>query len=533
MLVIAMATQRASKSKKKITSIPCTDPATSQTLGEIPVMDASEIQTRVQRARQAQALWQKTSFSERKNVLRHILKHLLDHADELCDLVVRDAGKTRENAMLGEVWTCAEKLRWTIKHGEKHIRPERVSAGLLVHKRATIEFQPLGVIGVICPWNYPLQNVLGPTIPALFAGNAVICKVSEWTSWSALRIQAIFDEALRASGYPSDLVQLVTGYAETGAALVSSGVDKVIFTGSIGNGRKVIQESAANLTPLILELGGKDALIVCDDADLDRSVHAALTGAFIASGQNCLAAERVLVFDDVYDQFIAKVLEYAKDLRQGPPLAGDLVDVGAMTMPDQVEIVERLVQNAVKMGAKVLTGGTRGTSKTGQFFEPTVLVDVTIDMDIMQHETFGPVMTICRIADEEEAIRVANDTQYGLGLTVMSKNPARARRIAEQVRTGCASMNDFALTYMAQDLPFGGVGGSGFGRLNGRDGLRACTNVKALLEDRFPLQKPAKLYPVKKGDYELARSVIRTLYSPSLSGKLRGIVEWIGEQRRR
>ena len=240
---------------REVKTIRCTDPATGAYLGDVPVMEASEVRERIVRARRAQEAWARTSFKERRRVLKRLLDEVLERADELCDAICRDAGKTRENAMLGEIWPICEKLRWTIAHGERHLRPEKVSSGLLVHKRARIEFQPLGVIGIICPWNFPLQNILGPTIPALMAGNAAVVKVSEWTSWSAIHFQRLLDSVLESTGHSPDLVQLVTGYGETGAALVSGGVDKVFFTGSMKNGRKVVEESAKTLTPVILELG--------------------------------------------------------------------------------------------------------------------------------------------------------------------------------------------------------------------------------------------------------------------------------------
>jgi acyl-CoA reductase-like NAD-dependent aldehyde dehydrogenase len=499
-------------------TIRCVDPATGDVLGEAPVASAEEVRDRVRRARAAQESWARASFGERRRVLARILDHLLDHTDELCDLIALDSGKTRENALLGEIWPSCEKLRHTIAHGERDLAPERVSPGLLVHKRARIEYHALGVIGVICPWNFPLQNVLGPTVPALMAGNAVVVKVSEWTSWSAPRIQRIFDEALTSAGYSTDLVQLVTGFGETGAALVNGGVDKIVFTGSMANGRRVMQQAAKTLTPVILELGGKDAMIVCDDASLDQAVHAALAGTFITSGQMCLASERLLVFDAIYNEFVDRLVAKASALTQGPPLSGHVVDVGAMTMPHQVDIVERLVNDAIARGARAVVGGKRGAGR-GQFFQPTVLVDVTPDMAIAREETFGPVACVLRVRDEDDAVRTANATEYGLGSTVFTRSARRGRRIAAQLVAGSTVVNDFGLSYMANALPFGGVRGSGFGRLNGREGIRAMCNAKSVLEDRFPLHRPVKLYPTKDGDYERRRATIQMLYRRGLAAR--------------
>ncbi|MSP63153.1 MAG: aldehyde dehydrogenase family protein [Myxococcales bacterium] len=499
--------------------IPCHDPATGMSLGEVAVVSPEEVRARVRRAKRAQESWGKTPFAERRRVLGRLLEKLLDEADDLVEVICRDSGKTRENALLGEIWPLCEKLRHTIATGERDLAPERVSPGLLLHKVATIEYPPLGVIGVICPWNFPLQNILGPTIPALMAGCAVVVKVSEWTSWSAARFQKLVDDVLHETGHSTDLIQIVTGYAETGAALCNSGVDKIIFTGSMPNGRRVLKQCAETLTPAILELGGKDPMIVCDDADLPQAVHAALAGVFISSGQMCLAAERIYVFEAIHDRFVEEVLRAASSLRQGPPLAGAIVDLGAMTMPGQLDLVQRLVDDAVQKGARLLLGGRRGA---GQFYPPTILDGVDATMAIAREETFGPVMAIAIVRDEEEAIARANDSEFGLGGTVFTRDPARARRFCDRLVAGSTVVNDFGLAYMANALPFGGVRGSGFGRLNGREGIRACCNARSVMRDRFPLHQPVKLYPVGDHDYARTRGVLDLLYRRDLFGRVKG-----------
>ena len=502
--------------------IPCTDPATGEHLGDIPVVTPEGVHLAITRAREAQKVWGKTSFSERRRVLRLLLDKLLAEADDLVEVTVRDCGKTRENAMLGEIWPLAEKIRWTMRHGPKHLKPERRSPGMIMHKKASVRFEPLGVIGVITPWNYPLQNIFGPVIPALMAGNAAVVKVSEWVAWSSQRYQRLMDEVLDEAGYSRDLVAIVNGWADTGRALVKGGVDKIVFTGSMPNGRSIMADAAETLTPVILELGGKDSMIVCDDAHLEQAVHAALAGVLIHCGQNCLAAERMLVFDGIYDRFEARLVEMVSPLRQGAPLAGQTVDVAAIVSPLQLALIERLVNEAVAQGARVLAGGKRagGPDSPGQFFEPTILADVTADMAIMNEEVFGPVMVLCRVSGEEEALAITNGTDFGLGCTILTRDRKRAKRMLAQVVTGGVSINDFALTYMSQALPFGGAKGSGIGRLNGREGLRAMTNIKAVLEDRLPMHMPAVLYPVGERDYDRARDVIRAIYSRGIGARL-------------
>jgi acyl-CoA reductase-like NAD-dependent aldehyde dehydrogenase len=428
---------------------------------------------------------------------------------------------------MGEIWPVCEKLRWTIAHGERYLVPERVSAGLFPHKRAMIEYHPRGVVAVIAPWNYPLQNVFGPVVPALMAGNSCVIKVSEAVAWSAARIEQIFAEALQSRGLPRDLVQLVNGYGDTGEVLARADVDLIIFTGSPENGRRVIAASAERITPVILELGGKDPMIVCDDADLEEAVHAALAGVLIAAGQNCMAAERILVFDGIYAAFVARVCKLFAELRQGPPLSGEPVDLGAIVTPSQLDRIESLVNDAVAGGAVVLCGGRRRevAGGGGQYFEPTILTDVREEMAIAREETFGPVMVIMRVAGEEQAVNVANRTEFGLSSSVFTRDRQRAARLSTQLLAGSTCVNGFGLTYMAQELPFGGIRGSGYGRLNGREGLRACTNTKAVLYDRVPMHRAVRLFPVRRGDYQRTQAILGALYRRGLRARAAAMVD--------
>ena len=504
-------------------TISCRNPATLEKLGDVPVFDNKAVVERVERARRAQARWGQTSFDERRRVLAALLDYVVAHQEEICRICSRDSGKTLVDAMMGEVFPVCEKLRYTIAHGAEDLAPERRRSGVLAHKAVRVEYPPLGVIGVLCPWNFPFHNVFCPVIPALFAGNAVVVKVSEWTSWSAADFQAIFDEVLGACGHDKDLVQIITGAGETGSALVTSGVDKVFFTGSPGNGRKVMAAASETLTPVVLELGGKDPMIICDDADLDQAVGTAMLGVFTACGQMCVAAERLYVFDGVYDEFVRRVEARVRALRQGPPTEdrGGQFDVGAMTMPRQLEIIERQVQDALAKGARALVGGKRNAGLAGQFWEPTVLVDVDHTMSIVHEETFGPVMTIVRVRDEEEAIRLANDCAYGLGSSVFTRDRRRAERIARRISAGMTVVNDYGLAYMMQSAPFGGVRISGFGRINGREGLRACCNEKTVVTDKLPLHQGMSFYPIKKATFPLFQNVVSLIYGRGVSTKIK------------
>ena len=513
--------------KKQSSQINCVDPATRAPLGSVRVDSPADVDAAVARAKVAQRSWGKSSFAERRRVLGAVLAYIVEHKSEICEEVQRASGKTRENALVGEIWPACEKLRWTIANGEKHLKPERVSSGLLLHKRARLEYHPLGVVAAIIPWNYPFQNIINPIITALMTGNAVVVKPSEWVAWSSEQFINALRGVIASTGNSPDLIHAVQGFGETGAALARSAVDTILFIGSVGNGRRVVQGSAERITPVVMELGGKDAFIVCDDAELDQAAHAAMNGCFINCGQNCVASERILVHDSVYDAFADRVTALTRPLRQGSSREG-IVDVGAIATPLQLDIIEKLVASAVKQGARLLCGGKRMRAEQGNFFEPTILADVTPEMAIAHDEVFGPVMLLMRVKDDDDAVRVANGVSYGLSSSVFSKNHDRAREIASRLEAGMCAINEYGgATYMAQDLTFGGVKASGYGRMNGREGLRSMCNIKSVIDDRLPLHMPNKLFPVAEGDYGLFSGVIEVLYGKGLRKKWHGLTRLI------
>jgi acyl-CoA reductase-like NAD-dependent aldehyde dehydrogenase len=535
----------------------CWNPANGQYLGQVPAMDAADVDAVVQKAAQAQQQWKKTTFAQRRQVLRTIQQFLIRHMDEVCTASALDSGKPLVDAVLGEVLTTCEKIDAVCRHGERWLQPESRSTSLLtLHKSAWVEYVPMGVLATIAPWNYPFHNMINHVVSGIFAGNAVVGKVSEHTSWCSHHYYApIIQAALVAHGHDPHLCPLVTGLGDAGHALCSHPlVDKIIFTGSPEIGRKVMLTASHHLKPVILELGGKDAFCVLDDADLKAAVPFAMRGCFQNCGQNCVGIERVLVYESLHDRFVDQVYQRIRNLRTGCPLPNytkskssssdsrdddPIVDCGALVMREQLRKIQDLVDDAVQQGAKVLCGGVLaapdvdededGNSSVGQFYPPTLLVNVTPQMKIFHTEVFGPVMTVTVVPrDSDEACaQLANATSFGLGSTVFTSNRRRGLALGRQFRSGMLCVNDFQANYLVQSLPFGGVNESGFGRFAGIEGLRALCLERSIVTDKFPLVRttipPILDYPVKPSTYRFATSLIQFLYDESLVGKLRGI----------
>ncbi|KAB1213844.1 Aldehyde dehydrogenase 22A1 [Morella rubra] len=467
--------------------VKCYEPATMKYLGFFPALTPAEVKERVLQAREAQKIWAKSSFKQRRQFLRILLNYIIKHQQLICEVSSRETGKTMVDASLGEIMTTCEKITWLLSEGERWLKPEYRSSGRsMLHKKSKVEFHPLGVIGAIVSWNYPFHNIFNPMLAAVFSGNSIVIKVSEHASWSGCFYYRIIQSALAAVGAPENLVEVITGFAETGEALVSS-VDKVIFVGSPGVGKMIMRNAADTLIPVTLELGGKDPFIVCEDVDVEHVAHIAVRAALQSSGQNCAGAERFYVHKDIYSSFVNRVAKIVKSVSAGPPLAGKY-DMGAICLQEHSEKLEDLVNDALEKGAEIVARGSVGNigaDAVDQFFPPTVIVNVNHTMKLMQEEAFGPIMPIMKFSTDEEAVRLANNSEYGLGCAVFSGSKSRAKEIASQIHCGVAAINDFASTYMCQSLPFGGVKHSGFGRFAGVEGLRACCLVKSVVEDRW------------------------------------------------
>jgi succinate-semialdehyde dehydrogenase/glutarate-semialdehyde dehydrogenase len=440
-----------------------------------------------------------------------LLDQFVKRQDEIVELVIQETGKPRTEAIGMEVFACCDAISFYAKRAPRFLAPERRRIhGLMgFAKRLRVVYKPLGVVGLITPWNGPVVLAVNPLVQALLAGNAVVHKPSEVTPFSALLVKKLTD----AAGFPPDLYQVVQGDGQTGAALIEAGVDKVSFTGSVATGRKVAEACGRRLIPVTLELGGKDAMIVCADADLERAAQGALLGSCMNTGHYCCGTERIYVVAPIYDRFVEKVVAGAKQLRQSD--TGES-DVGAVFWDQQLNIIESHMQDAVAKGAKVLVGGRRNPKLPGLYYEPTVVVDVNHEMELMRKETFGPIVAIQKVRDEEEALRLANDSEYGLNGNVWTGDAEKAQRLAEQMETGGVCVNDMAITYGIPEAPFGGVKASGVGQVNGAQGIRGYCHVHPILSDRKGRGPIQGGYPyTRKGEDGMQR-FIRFLWGTPL-----------------
>jgi acyl-CoA reductase-like NAD-dependent aldehyde dehydrogenase len=498
-----MATAATPASPERLSSY---SPATGELLGTVPIHTQADVDAAVARARVAAESWSARSFPARAEELTAFRRALAAHADELAELLRRENGKPELEALV-EVMMALGHVQHSAARAEAAMAPRRVSAGLLANFRATISYHPLGVVGVIGPWNYPLFTPMGSIAYALAAGNAVVWKPSELTPLVAVKVAEI---AAGAFALP-DLLQVVTGAGATGAALARSAVDKIAFTGSAATGRRVMMAAAERLTPVLLELGGKDPMIVAEDADVDKAAEACVYGALTNAGQACISVERVYVADAIHDRFVEEVVKQVRALKIG----GDDGHLGAMTSPAQVAIVRDHLEDAIARGAVVKTGGPDAIS--GNYIQPTVLTGVDHQMKVMRDETFGPVIPIHRVASIDEAVKLANDTVYGLGSSVFAGKSAR--RIAALLRAGMTSINSVMGFAGIPSLPFGGVGDSGFGRIHGDEGIREFTRIKSTAEQVMAIPLNMMSFRQPADAPRRLRGMIKQIYGDGVVAK--------------
>jgi acyl-CoA reductase-like NAD-dependent aldehyde dehydrogenase len=490
--------------------IPVENPATGQIVAHVPDLDAAAVAEMAARARAAQPQWEAYGFEARARVLLRAQKWLIDNSERVIETIVSETGKTYEDAEFAEIAYAANAFGFWAKNAPKYLADERIKSAqiLLKGKKLILRYRPLGLVGVIGPWNYPLTNSFGDCIPALAAGNSVILKPSEVTPLTSM----LLAEGLRDCGLPEGVFQVATGRGGTGAALTDM-VDMIMFTGSTATGRKVAEGAAKRLIPCSLELGGKDPMIVLSDADLERAANVAVYYAMQNAGQTCISIERAYVEAPVYDEFVAKVSEKVRALRVGAPHGPGSVDVGAITFPPQMETISSHVDEAVDKGARVLAGGKAVEGVDGRFYEPTVLVDVDHTMKIMTEETFGPTLPIMKVADVEEAVRLANESPYGLGASVFTRNTERGEQIARRLQAGAANVNDAVVNYTALELPMGGAKASGLGSRHAAGGIRKyCSQQAIVVTPRLALKREAHMFPYKAKTTRMIARVFKLMY---------------------
>ena len=512
---------RSMEIKEKTFSI--SNPATGEKVGEYPHMGPEEVGQAVAKAREAFSSWSKSAFSTRREILRRAASHLAENAGYYARIIASETGKTQLDAILAEIFPTCDLLHYYAKHAEKFLRPVKAEGvNVLPGRKAYYTFEPRGVVGVIAPWNYPFSLATGPVISAMASGNTVVLKPSSQTTASG----KILEEIFKASGIPDNVFQVITGSGSvTGRALIENrDLDMLFFTGSTGVGLEVNQAAANNLIPAVMELGGKDSMIVTRNADLERAAHAAVWGSFFNSGQTCIGVEFCFVERSIYEPFLEKVLEITRKIESGT-LDGQM---GSMTMESQLKIIEDQIADALTKGAKVLQGGKKRSNAKGLFFEPTVITGIEPDMKLWKEETFGPILPIRAFDTPEEAIRLANSTEYGLSGSVFSQNMEEARWFASRMITGSVNINDCLITFAFPSLPFGGVKESGVGYYHSELGIRNFCRIKGITEFKSRYTKEFFHYPVPEGVRKGMENLLVFLYSLDTKERMKALPKTAG-----
>jgi acyl-CoA reductase-like NAD-dependent aldehyde dehydrogenase len=499
---------------KELSVIRVLRPSDGSLVGELAVTPSHDVAHRVARTRSVQAGWASLPPKDRERRLRVLLKAIGDRTQEIENTIVAETGKPRVEATM-EVTAVVEYLRYLLKTATGFFRPRNVSTDWMVWKKALVLREPLGVIGVISPWNYPFILSMTPTLAALFGGNGVVLKPSQFTPYSGLLVE----DLARDAGLPEGLVQVVIGGGKTGEALVRGGADKIFFTGGAKTGRAILAAAAPTLTPVVLELGGKDPAIVLADADLERAARGITWGCFLNAGQSCISVERVYVEEEVYDLFLRELLTQVHKIKAG---SNPGVDMGPMTTPAQLAWVEGQLAEAVERGATIVMGGER-IDPASNVLQPTVLTELDPDSGILKEETFGPILPLVRVKDAEDAIEKANSVQLGLSASVWTRDRGRGLAVARRLRAGAVSINDAIVHFGIPSLPFGGVGESGFGRTHGVEGLGEMTRTRSILVDRLGLSREPWWYPYDRKTQRILTGTLLARVRGGLVGLFAGI----------
>jgi acyl-CoA reductase-like NAD-dependent aldehyde dehydrogenase len=514
-------------SARSVTSV---NPATSEVLREFECAGESDVRAAVAHARAAQPGWNELGVGRRIEVLREFQRRLHEKKTEIAAAITREAGKPLAEALVTEVLVVLDAARFLIDNTWSLMRDEPVPHGNLITKakRGQLLREPYGVVGIISPWNYPFSIPATETMAALVAGNAVVLKPSELTPLVALELASF----LHAAGVPEDVFQVVVGDGAAGAALVHSPIDKLVFTGSVATGKRIAAAAAERLLPVVLELGGKDPMLVLGDADVDVVSSAAVWGAFVNAGQACLSVERCYVQRNLYESFLKACAEKTKKLRVGDGMEPQS-DVGPMIRERQLRIVESHIEDAKARGARVLAGGSRLPELGVNFFAPTVLSEVTHEMRIMREETFGPVLPVMAFENDDEAVQLANDSDFGLAASVWTRDRARGERLARRIHAGTVMVNDVISCFGISEAPHGGVKASGVGRTHGRFGLDEMVRMKYLDSDRLPGMKKVWWYGYSESFSRQMDGFLDMQFAREVGTRLRGALRAAGVFRRK
>jgi acyl-CoA reductase-like NAD-dependent aldehyde dehydrogenase len=499
--------------------LPFVNPATGEQFGSVPMTTAVAVSNARREMGAAAPMWAAKSVKERVRIVRQLQTLLIDTMDEITAVMNQDNGKSRQDA-LAELFMSVDLINQYCNRAPRWLRRRRISPGLQIFKRAYIEQHPHGVVGLIGPWNYPLVLIVPPLVSALLAGNTVLVKPSEVTAATGVMIEQLFQKVPELAPF----VRFLHGDGRVGAALVDSKPDFIFLTGSTRTGQLVMKAAAENMTPVICELGGKDPMIVLEDADIEAAARWGAWGAFYNTGQTCMAVERVYVVQSVYDRFMEALLEETRNIKQGYSTEIDnLNDIGPLTFQRQVDIIEDHIDDALAKGAQIIQGGQRD----GMYMAPTVMVNVDHSMKIMREETFGPIIPVMMVDDELHAIQLANDSNLGLSASVWSQNLARAERVAHQLYVGSVNINDTMSHFAIPRLPFGGVKESGTGRTHGKKDLLQFTQTRSFVVGNPPLPFDIATILRQPGNYRLGAGIIHLAFGTSPKQRLKPVFDFL------
>ncbi|MEK6543335.1 MAG: aldehyde dehydrogenase family protein [Elusimicrobiota bacterium] len=501
------------------------NPATLEEIGRVKNSTPEDVHAALRKAKVAFPAWSALSYGERAEYMWRVRRYLLDHINEIATVISKDNGKPLVESVSSEIYPVCELIGYWAENTAKALKPKKIGLGVWnwLLRFSEIRFRPKGVIGIVSPWNYPFSIPMGQIVMSLMAGNCVILKQSSSTPLVGDAMEKVF----KGAGLPDGVFIHVPGDSSVGSALMTCGVDKIVFTGSVPIGKKVMEMAAKNLTPITLELGGKDPMVVCKDADLEIAAAGAVWGAFANAGQICASVERVYVHESVAEKFIKLVVEKTNKLRLGEGTRFD-VDMGAMTTESQMNEVSEQVEDAKKRGAKILTGGERVAGNKGYFYKPTVLTGVDHTFRCVMEETFGPTMPIMTFKDEDEAVRLANDSEYGLTASVWTRDIERGRQLAGRIKAGTVTVNDNVYTFALSQTPWGGHGLSGFGRTHSIYGMLELVDVHHIHVNRSgSFSKSFWWFGYSETTYKLICRMADTLTAPGIWSKVKAIPDMI------